>query len=454
MLQDVGFVVRRLLNALGVAIVATLTLAAPQDLSPEMQLLVRIKSHMREELSRLSNYTCLETIARFHQEPTRQTKLSGHLKPLDTVRLEIVYSNRQEWYGAPGGRNFSTDDPGEFVGSGMIGSGAFGIKLHNIFETAQIIYRGQEDLAGRAAVKYDFRVPGKPTKISIPGGVGTVGEEGSFWVDRQSLDLLRVDSRAIDIPPYLPLEETSTSETYARTQIGEHTTLLAQHADLQMLETTGRESYDRIEFTHCRAFAAQSALRFDSESRDPAESLPPDHPKAVPDMSATVQAVPAFLLITVQLTKAITNEDAVGTLIEAKVSGDVVRKGKIVIPKSSLVRGRIRRLERYQDSGSADFIVGLEFTEVEVNSEPLRFYADFVRMDKSPGFRSSLSEQVLVSTGIGSGVRSQTITLPELPGVASFFVHGRTFTVPTGFRTVWRTRGLIRGMDLPRSGWN
>jgi hypothetical protein len=138
--------------------------------------------------------------------------------------------------------------------------------------------------------------------------------------------------------------------------------------------------------------------------------------------------------------------DTVGTLIEGKVSGDVLRKGRIIIPSGSVVRGRIRRLERYQESGSGEFIVGLEFTEVEASSGSLRFYADLLRTDRATGVRPTLSERVLVhDRGAGYRTKDMIVTLPELPGVASFFVSGMTFTIPSGFRMVWRTRGPIRG---------
>jgi hypothetical protein len=149
-----------------------------------------------------------------------------------------------------------------------------------------------------------------------------------------------------------------------------------------------------------------------------------------------------LLLIAVQLTTPISDEDTVGTLIEGKVSGDVLRKGKILIPNGSVVRGRVRRLERYQEGGA--FIVGLEFTQVEVRGELLPFYADLLRIDKNPRIRPTLSEQVLVRDRAGVQSRKETITLPELPGVASFFVGGTTLAVPSGFRMVWRTRGPIR----------
>jgi hypothetical protein len=169
--------------------------AAAQDLAPEVLLLARIKAHMREELSHLGDYTCLETTTRF-----RQSKAQSKLQPVDTVRLEIVYSNRHEWFGSPGDRNLSEDHPGPFVGSGMIGNGVFAIFLHNIFLTdlATFTYRGEETSGGRMAARYDFRWPRwlGGFEISIVGGIGPVGEEGSFWADLQSLDLIRLESRA------------------------------------------------------------------------------------------------------------------------------------------------------------------------------------------------------------------------------------------------------------------
>src|ERR1700747_1065910 len=98
---------------------ASLVLAcvgAPQDLAPDVLLLARIKSHMREELSHIPNYTCLETISRFRKDPVSDAPANKQLAPLDTVRLEIVYSDHREWYGSPGGRNLSADNPVGFVG--------------------------------------------------------------------------------------------------------------------------------------------------------------------------------------------------------------------------------------------------------------------------------------------------------------------------------------------------
>ena len=106
--------------------------AAPQDLAPDVLLLARIKSHMREELSHIPNYTCLETISRFRKDPGSHPEAHAKLTSLDTVRLEIVHSNHQEWYGSPGDRSLSVDNPAAFIGGGMIGNGAFALTLNNI----------------------------------------------------------------------------------------------------------------------------------------------------------------------------------------------------------------------------------------------------------------------------------------------------------------------------------
>jgi hypothetical protein len=415
----------------GVWLVLT-SLAATQDLPPEVLLLARIKAHMRSELSGLPNYTCLETISRFHRNAGQSA-----LNPLDTVRLEIVYSDHHEWYGSPGDSNLGAGSPASFVGSGLIGSGAFASALNNILSGAHFVYQGEEALGDRAAVKYDFQFPRQPNtfSISMVGGSGTVGQKGSMWVDAQSLDLIRLETNADEIPPYLPLAAQSTFVNYARAQIGDKNALLAQQGDMRLVTSQGTENYDHMEFTHCRAFSAESAISFDPE---PATATPAA--AAIQPVPAISQFVPALLMVTVQLNTPVSSTDAVGKLIDGRVVGEVRYKGKALISDGARVTGRIRRLEHYQGKAGkekSDFIVGLEFTEVETVGGRRPFYADLLKMDLAPNMRPTLSGEI--------NAGEVKVTLPELPGVASFFVGGAAFTIPAGFKTVWRTRGPIRG---------
>lgn len=418
--------------------------AAAQGLDQKTQLLARIKAHMSDELSRLPNYTCLETTNRFY----RDVAAAGHnpkpLQPLDIVRLEVIYTDHHEWYGEPGSRSLAEDDPASFIGSGMIGNGMFGITLHNIFLTDAAMFtpHGEETVKGRAALRYDFRLPRlqRGLEISLQAANGTVGEAGSFWVDPKSLDLIRLQSHADEIPEFLPLAALNLDVDYARTRVGGGDALLPQQAGLNLEKSGGDQEYNRIAFTHCRAYSAESSVRFDDAP--PAAAITVNAKPGAPAVRAP-EALPALLAVTIQLTTPVSDRDTVGSLIEGRVVGDVKRRGAVAIPDGSRVHGRIRRLESFPSK--EQFIAGLEFTEVEVNGIPMRFYADLLSLDRSKTIRAILTDSSLVAHGDKATISNETITLPELPGVASFFVAGKAFTLPAGFKTVWRTRGLIRG---------
>jgi hypothetical protein len=425
------------------ALLTLVWVGSTQDFAPGVVMLARIKSHMREEAARLPNYTCLETIDRFHKEPDRAASSREALKPLDRVRLEVVYSDHREWFGSPGDSKIGTADPSAFVGSGLIGTGVFASMLNNVLAGAIFEYRGDDPLNGRAAFRYDFQYPrqSKGFDISMEGGAGPVGEKGSLWVDPKSLDLIRLEANAQEIPAYLPLAASGTTVNYARTGIGDSSVLLPQQATMQLAATTGVENYDHIEFTHCRAFSAESAISFDAPADAPAD-VPASTAPEVRPVPGSRRTIPANLQVTVELTTPISSRDVVGQLITGKVVGDVTRKGTVVIPHGATVRGRMRRLERYQGNERPAFIVGLEFTDVDASGGAAPFYADILRMEPA-ALRAKLTERVAVHDAKGDRITEQTITLADLPGVASFFVTGDTFSLPTGLRTVWRTRGPI-----------
>src|SRR5437016_13224680 len=120
--------------------------AIPQDLLPPgVLLLSRVKRHVKEELARLPNISCLETVQREFQPA------GGKPRSLDTVRLEVLTNGKQELYAAPGERKFSEGHPIQYVGSGVIGDGYFGLLLKEVTAdgTVSYEYKGEEDLGGR-----------------------------------------------------------------------------------------------------------------------------------------------------------------------------------------------------------------------------------------------------------------------------------------------------------------
>jgi hypothetical protein len=391
---------RRFLAVLvAVAPLAAMAQDGPDGLPPGILLLSRIKRHVREELARLPDYTCLETAQRFH----RRAGPKEVLKPLDTMRLEVLDSGRKELYAPAGARNFRSDHPGEFTNTGLAGTGEFSLTLRNLMvnDNGLFQYRGEERLAGRRAVRYDYRVPLLQSgfTVVVQGVSGQVASKGSVWVDPETLDLLRLDVYADDIPPNLQLASSFSTVSYGRMAIGGRTILLPQTAELDLVEASGEEGRNLLEFTHCHAFQAESTVSFGAATGLPASEAP-------------VEELPEGLAIEVTLSAPIRGDEAVGTVIEGRVAGNVTGKSGVLVHDGTVVRGRIRRLE----AG----VVAVEFTEIETGDVPMRFFAELQSVDAPAAV--------------------QRPTGADLPGVGTFSVG--KFPVAAGFRMVWRTKGL------------
>jgi hypothetical protein len=415
--------------------------ASAQDLPPEVLLLSRTENHIKDELQRLSSISCVETVQRQVQRG------KGKMKPLDTVRLEVLTNGNQELFASPGDRKFSDQKPLRFAGSGMLGNGLLGPYLKNVLlnGNATTVYKGEEEVGGLRLARYDYRLSPlfSGQTVEIPEGSGTVGLEGSFWVDPRTYDIVRLDLNADDIPPTLPLSALTTSIHYGRTVLANNlAVLLPETADVRMVMDSGEISEDQVEFTHCRVFGAESTISF-----SPPDSAEPVRFGAT-TLDDTLRPLPAGLQIAVQLHTRVTADIAVGALIDGVVAADVKDKRTVVIPAGSPVRGRIRRLERYTDPFDY-YTVGLEFTEVEVEGIRHIFYADLADTDLPPSVELTLStgnhgaETLRSSMASLGGVTMETrekIFTHNLPGVAVFFVRGNKLDLPQDFRTVWKTR--------------
>ena len=403
-------------------------------------LLRRITNHVLQELSHLPDCTCLETLERSHK-PAGST---GRLRALDTVRMEILYTSGRELYASPGDARWE-ENPSAFPAAGLVGNGPFALYLRSVFATNDAVFtdRGAQRFAGRQAVRYDFQVPRMVSghMVTVPGGSGIVGLKGSFWADPVSLDLLRLELHADDIPVDLPLFALTSIVNYARVRIGGQEVLLPQSADMHLVEDNGRENQDAIEFTHCRSFHTASDLHFEAPPPIVANPPPASFSSTALGRPTTEGTLPPGLPIVITLTTPVTAEAAVGALIEGKVSGAVRLRGQDLVPDGAPVRGRIRRLERFSDASGDYYILGLEFNEIELRDSVLRFFADLQKID-SPGV------EWLWSTSITTTHRRTTTIesthLPDLPGVGAFFVRGPNLNFPAGSRLTWRTRALTR----------
>ncbi len=417
-------------------------MAVPQDLPPGVLLLSRVKAHVKAETQRLTDISCLETVVREYQPP------KGKMRPLDTIRLEVLTNGTKELFASPGDRKFSERHPMSYAGSGVLGDGFFGMYLKEILVTANVTneYKGEEEMGGQRLARFDYRLPliWSGQTIEMPEGSGQVGLHGSYWADPQTYDVLRLELNADDFPPTLPITEAATTIRYARTRLGgDLVMLLPESADFRLVKYSGEIHHDRIEFTHCRVFGAESEIHFNA----------PDSPEETPRFGVatvddTLRPLPGGLQIAVKLRSRISADMAVGTLIEGVVADNVSgKKTGLLIAAGSPVRGRIRRLERYTEP-VPHFVIALEFTEVALQQVRYRFYADLVDIQSVPGVEHMLSTKNSVETSSlidGGNVSRQAkefLYFADLPGVATFFFRGGKLALPQDFRTVWKTRAL------------
>lgn len=409
---------------------------AQSDLPQNVLQLAQLKREVKSRLAALPNYTCVETIQR-----SRRRNAQEPFRLLDTVRIEVAVISNRELYSWPGANEFEDRDLGDMIGAGMISSGSFTSAISNVLlnNIATITWHGNEDLRGRRAVRWDYRIPYNLSDwtLRIEGRQGNVSETGSFWADAETLELLRLEINAKDIPPDLPITAANDSFDYSPMRVGSRDLLLPQTAENLVTHWNGKQSRNLIEFSHCREFAAEARLSFDA-------------PKTMEKPLAPVAEVslPAGLRFSIRLAKPVDSQVAkVGDPLAAEMVSSVEYKHNLVVPKGAMLRGRIRRLERYS-TPRPHWVVGLEFTDIEFPGHHARFFGEMTGVAPGAGLSLTLSAsqtETRDDIGLGGSVTSsRTVAyLPvQIPGVSTFFMEGSSFRLPEGLLMDWRSIAL------------
>jgi hypothetical protein len=230
---------------------------------PDEGQLARFMEKVRQDMTGIPNYTCLETIERARRAPPSQD-----FKPLDTVRLEVSSVAGKELFARPGAQRFEDRDVTSMVTGGAIGSGMFASIARNLFVAGKgtLKYRGKQNVAGHAYVRYDFRLTQQESgfKIQVANYSETVAAKGSFWFDPGSLDLIRLEVYGDGIPDSLRLDEAVIRNSYARTHIGDSDALLPKRSEVTMTYFSGIANRNVIEFSQCHEYRSESIIRFDA----------------------------------------------------------------------------------------------------------------------------------------------------------------------------------------------
>ena len=405
----------RLVTVLSLFVAA---LVSASDETPrEVLLLARVRAHMSSLLNRLPNYTCLQTIERTSRTPGKRTEL------IDLVRLEVALVNGRELFAWPGSRNFEDGEITEMVKGGAIGNGNFALHAKSVFQsnTPRFTFAGErirED--GRNTLRWDFVVPQLLSGYTLKQGEqrAIVGYHGSFWVNPTSLDLVRLEVYADDIPSNLKIASTADSVEYHRVQLGEEAFLLPSKSELTMKDLGGAESQNRTTFTECRQYSGESIISFD----DPSDTI------TVAQEERTLH-LPANLRLELALeTPVVEGQTAVGDPVTAILKGSVKLGSGLVAPKGALVHGRMTHLRR-QQSSRPGWAIGMTFFEMEWPGTRAKLRAALEDMP---------SVSMLAATNSDYRMLLRQIAYQE--GI--FLLPGYRLTVPRGFLMIWRTQPL------------
>ncbi|MEO8128779.1 MAG: hypothetical protein ABJF23_21540 [Bryobacteraceae bacterium] len=386
----------------------------------------QVRSKMIANLSRLPNYTCLQTIERkVRRAPSRRYEL------MDMVRLEVALVNGKELFSWPGAGNFEDKEISQIVSGGAIGNGTFALHAKSIFQSrsARITFAGEVTRNSKPALRWDYEVPQMLSGYTLRVGSreAIVGYHGSFWADARTLDLQRLEVEADNLPPELHMSRAMDSVDYMRADIGGQDFLLPQSAELRMIDEGNSESVNTTRFTGCRQYTGESVLVFSDPAPDAA---------AAPVVTKTIE-VPSGLMLEVSLETPIASGDsATGDPVTAVLRRAVKKSGSVVAPKGALLHGRITTLRRENGPRSAYYIVGLEFFEIEFPGGKGALHAE---LDQIVAAGSSISGPG--STRFGTNVRmNNSLGQPklDLPG-SVFFVGGDNFKLARGLLMFWRT---------------
>jgi hypothetical protein len=224
-------------------------------------LLQRILDRMTENLSRLPNYTCHEIVDRLAGRAG-----SGSLRQLDRAEFEVAFLGNNEFFAQSGGARFDENSISKMVNGGTIGNGAFASHATAIFagNIATFQYVGSGATEGHMTYRYDYQVPQEKSHFVLKHGSaeGIVAYRGSFWVDTDTLDLVRLEVKADQIPTHIGVSLVEEVIHYTTLRIRGEGFLLPGKSEMSAYNNSGALSLNMITFAGCREFRGESVVTY------------------------------------------------------------------------------------------------------------------------------------------------------------------------------------------------
>ena len=416
------------------AFIITTGVQAQED---PMDLLRRVQARVADSADRMPRYMCTQTVDRAIYERDVHDRGRAcdegfqrrvHLTSSDRLRLDVGITTTAEIYAWVGESRFNDRDLLDMVHEGAISTGSFGAYLNAIFRTddASFTYNGETTQDGRALSEFGYRVPYEKShyRYGLLQHSAITGYDGTFLVDTNTADLVRLVVRTSRLPSETGACYASTTLDYGRVRLRGADFLLPSASTLRIFHIDGGEAENRTVFSSCHEFLGESSIKFDSPS-DILGTEPHHGP------GAQAFSIPAGLPFRVVLTQGIdTASAAAGDPIKAKLITPLQGGSKVLVPMGAAIAGRIVRIRRFYGHDPALYL-DIRLETVEVGGVSLRLTAT---PDGGRSFQKARS-----------GSLQRRVELGTLRGVedrsASFVFRNarQPYLIGSGLESMWVT---------------
>jgi hypothetical protein len=355
----------------------------------------------------------------------------GQIQFRERLRLKALVTAARELFAWPGSIDFTTEPLESWISIGAVSTGSFATEIHNLFMGSgpTVKYGGIETRDQQMLYRFDFHAPllNSRNRLSVNGKSAITAYSGSFWVSKDSLDLVRLETRAEEIPIELDCRESRDSVTYGRTRLGVDETLLPSCAETVLVTRDGRESRNSVGFSNCRPQKTGRSVSSNTTS-EPA-MLTDERPQAPVKL-------PSGIALVVRLEQPVSiGESAAGDELVARLD-KAVNSGSVSLPKGTPVLGRIRHLEEHFSSPPSN-LIGFQFFAAQPPGGRITFSARLTGPRATEAVVRDMGDRLEVDNGsAGLDIENDG----RSTGVGTFRVPGKTRNLPRGFRTVWETQ--------------
>ena len=251
----------------------------PPSEEEQRRIIAEARANALAYTERLPDFVCLQ-ITRRYVDPTG---LEMDWLKYDEVKTRVAYVDGSENYEVVSVNNQVTNKGMHDLG-GASSTGEFGSLLRELFEPrtdARFTWARHSLLRGKAVYVFQLHVPQQRSRWRLSyekSNEVIAGYSGLVYIDKESERVLRMDVKAIEIPPDFPLQNATTRLDYDYIDISGQSFLLPLKGRVGMRD--GRVlSRNDVEFRLYRKFSAEATITFDEiDEIEPLAEEPEDAP--------------------------------------------------------------------------------------------------------------------------------------------------------------------------------